>query len=179
VLKKPERVLVEARVRFDPARDDVKRLEVIQNGDVLRSFARAGSSAEIQCRFEVLIENASWLAVRAAGHKRGESPPPEGFLPPYRDRYRGAAASLAHSAAVHVTIKNAPDLSRQSRAKALARAWIARLEELEMRLAEDNIRHLAEGPGDDVPDAGYLRKNRTALLAAIERAKKHFSEQTR
>jgi hypothetical protein len=48
-----------------------------------------------------------------------------------------------------------------------------------MRLAEDNIQHLAGGPGDDAPDAGYLRKNRTALIAAIERAKKHFLEQTR
>ncbi len=30
-----------------------------------------------------------------------------------------------------------------------------------MRLAEDKIQYLAEGPGDDVPDVEYLR--RTAL----------------
>jgi len=179
VLKKPASVLVVARVRFDPARDDVKRLEVIQNGHLLRSFPREGPSAEIRCRFEAEIGKTSWLAVRASGHKRGEAPPPEGFLPPYRDRYRGAAASLAHSAVIYVTIENTPGLSQHSRAKSLARAWIARLEELEMRLADDKIQYLAEGPGDDVPDVEYLRKNRAALLEAIESAKKHFSEQTR
>ena len=179
LLKKPTSVLVEASVRFDPSRDDVKRLEVIQNGDLLRSFPREGKSPEIRCRFEAEISKTSWLAVRASGHKRGERPPPEGFLPPYRDRYRGAAASLAHSAAIYVTIENTPGLSQHSKAKSLARAWIARLQELEMRLAEDKIQYLAQGPGDDVPDVEYLRKNRSALLAAIANARKHFLEQTR
>ena len=179
VLKKPMSVLVDARVRFDPARDDVKRLEVIQNGDLLRSFPREGPSAEIRCRFEAEMRRTSWLAVRASGHKRGERAPPEGFLPPYRDRYRGAAASLAHSAAIYVTIENTPGLSQHSKAKSLARAWIARLQELEMRLEEDKIQYLAEGPGDDVPDVEYLRKNRSALVAAIAGARKHFLELAR
>ena len=179
ILQKPTSVLVEASVRFDPARDDVKRLEVILNGDLLRSFPREGPSPEIRCRFQAEISKTSWVAVRASGHKRGEAPPPEGFLPPYRDRYRGAAASLAHSAAIYVTIENSPGLSQHSKAKALARAWIARLQELEIRLEEDKIQYLAEGPGDDVPDVEYLRKNRAALLAAIESARKHFSEQGR
>jgi len=179
VLKRPASVLVEARVRFDPARDDVKRLEVIQNGHLLRSFPQEGPSGETRCRFETEISETSWLAVRASGHKRGEAPPPEGFLPPYRDRYRGAAASLAHSAAIYVTIENTPGLSQNAKAKSLARAWIARLQELEMRLAEDKIQYLAEGSGDDVPNVDYLRKNRSALLAAIESSKRHFSKQTR
>ena len=179
VLKRPASVLVEARVRFDPARDDVKRLEVIQNGHLLRSFPQEGPSGETRCRFETEISETSWLAVRASGHKRGEAPPPEGFLPPYRDRYRGAAASLAHSAAIYVTIENTPGLSQNAKAKSLARAWIARLQELEMRLAEDKIQYLAEGSGDDVPNVDYLRKNRSALLAAIESSKRHFSNQTR
>ena len=80
LLKKPTSVLVEASVRFDPSRDDVKRLEVIQNGDLLRSFPREGPSAEIRCRFEAEIGRTSWLAVRASGHKRGESTP-AGRLP--------------------------------------------------------------------------------------------------
>ena len=179
ILKKPASVVVDARVRFDPARDDVKRLEVIQNGDLLRSFPREGPSPEIRCRFEAEISRTSWLAVRASGHKQGEATPPEGFLPPYRDRYRGAAASLAHSAAIYVTIENSPSLSQHSRAKALARAWLARLQELEMRLEEDKIQYLAEGPGDDVPDVEYLRKIRAALLEAIANARNYFLEQTR
>jgi hypothetical protein len=179
ILKKPSSLLVEARVRFDPARDDVKRLEVIANGQLLASFPRDGASRDIRCRFETEITETSWLAVRASGHKRGEAVPPDGFVPPYRDRYRGAAASHAHSAAIFVVIENAPSLSQDSRAQFLARAWIARLEELEARLAEDKIRYLAAGAGDDVPDVRYLNKHRADLLEAIRSAKASFSKQTR
>jgi hypothetical protein len=175
VLKKPASVLVEARVRFDPARDDVNRLEVIQNGYLLRSFARADPAAEIRGRFEVKLAETSWLAVRASGHKLGEAHPPDGLVPPYRDRHRHAYACHAHSAPIFVTIENAPSLSQQPRVKALARAWIARLEELEMRLADGNIQYLAQGTGGDVPSVEYLRKNRAALLEAIQSAKRHFS----
>jgi len=179
VLKEPGRVLVEARVRFDPAWDDVKRLEVLQNGNLLRSFPRQGRSGEIRGRFEADIGESAWLAVRASGHKLGEVVPRDGLLPPYRDRNRSAYASHAHSAAIYVTIENTPDLSRHSRAKALSRSWIARLEELEMRLAEDKIQYLAQGRGDFVPCVEHLRKNRRLLLKAIENAKLRFSERSR
>jgi hypothetical protein len=132
VLGKPGPVLVEARVRFDPARDEVQRLEVIQNGALLRSCYRGGPPAqirggeaqrdgftvrkfdpegrsnEIECRFETKIDETSWLAVRASGNKLGEAVRVEGLMPPRRDRIQWAWPTHAHSAPIYVTIKNAP-----------------------------------------------------------------------
>ncbi len=179
VLEKPAPVLVEARVRFDPARDDVARLEVIQNGSLLRSFGRVGPEGEIRGRFETEITESSWLAARVSGHKLGEAVPPDGLIPPYRDRYRGAYASHAHTAPIFVTLRNGPGLSQHPRAKALVRGWIARLEELETRLAEDNIGYLSREPAGDVPSAEYLRENRAAMLEAIQSAKERYMKQRR
>lgn len=175
-LEHPGTVLVEARVRFDPARDNVTRLEVIQNGTLVKSCPRVGSSGDIQCRFEQRIEETSWLAVRSWGRKVGEAGPPDGFVPPYRNRQREAPASLAHSAAVYVTIGDAPSLTQNRRARAVARVWLARLEELEERLADDNIQYLVQQTGETVPEVEYLRRNRPALLQAIRNARKYFAE---
>jgi hypothetical protein len=111
------------------------------------------------------------------GKKVGEASPPEGFVPPYRNRERGAPASLAHSAAVYVTIKGAPGLTQQPSARTLARVWLARLEDLEGRLADDKIQYLIQESGETVPDVEYLRRNRRpALLKAVRSARKYFAE---
>jgi hypothetical protein len=88
----------------------------------------------------------------------------------------GAPASLAHSAAVYVTIKGAPDLAQQPSARTLARVWLARLEDLEGRLADDKIQYLIQESGETVPDVEYLRRNRPALIEAIGKARKYFAE---
>jgi len=180
VLKKPRRLVVEGRVRFDPARDAVERLELVQGGYVLRSFPREGTSSEIACRFEVEGGEACWLALRAWGSKRGETSPSSNG-PPYRDR-TWARSSIAHTAPIYVVLEGAPGLAAHSRAKGPAGAWLARLENLERRLAEDQIPHLVQGTvcqGDDGIDADYLRKNRAALLDAIQAARKRFEAQAK
>ena len=55
-------------------------------------------------------------------------------------------------------------------------AWIARLEELETRLAEGNLGFLAREPGGDVPSVEYLRENRAALLEAMRSAKERYAK---
>jgi hypothetical protein len=179
MLKGPGTVLVEARVRFDPARDNLTRLEVIENGKLLKSCPRLGPSGEIQCRFEHQIEETAWLAVRTWGKKVGEGSPPEGFVPPFRNRDRGAPASLAHSAAIYVTIEGTAGLAEHPRARVLARVWLARLEDLEQRLTGGNIQHLVHEAGETVPDLEYLRRNRPALLESIQGARKFFAERAR
>ena len=76
-----------------------------------------------------------------------------------------------------MTINNAPPLTAHPRAKALARTWLARLEDLEVQLEEDNIEHLAniliKSGGDDVPK-DILYKNRLAILKEIHSAKNFF-----
>ena len=166
VLEKPGPVLVEARVRFDPGREAVERLEIIENGQLLRSFPRKGEAAEIECRFTHEVQDTSWLAVRAWGRKLAE----QAYSPTRALIY---SPSVAHSAPIYIQVKGSPGLSAHPRAKALARPWLARLEDLEMRLAEDQIRYLAR-PGQGL-GTDYLLRSRAELLRAIQSAKKYFA----
>src|SRR5262249_24274877 len=89
--------------------------------------------------------------------------------------------SVCHSAAIYVKVKNSAALRAHPRAKALALGWLARLENLEARLAEDQLQYLAEPPpgfSDGVgPD--YLRKNRRVLIQVIQTSKRYFSDLAR
>ncbi len=173
VLSKPASVVVEGRVRFDPTWDDVERLQVINNGQILRSFPRMEGPPEIRFRFEHNVREASWFAIRAYGRKLGEAVPLASGLVHRTMR----PTSEAHSAPVYVTLQGAPPLSGHPRAKALARTWLARLEDLESRLAEDQIENFAkrlEPSPWDIVDEDLLRKNRSALIKEIQKAKDYF-----
>ena len=180
VLEQAGSVEVQGRVRFDPTWDDVERLEVIENGLVLRSFPRTGNSPEIRFQFEHHVPEASWLAIRAYGKKLGEAEPrrrPSGVI---HGTFR--PTSEAHSAPVYVSLDGAPPLSAHPRAKALARTWLARLEDLESRLAVDENGNLALArplsPRRTV-ETGLLRRNRTALLEKIQKARDYFTRLAR
>ncbi len=185
ILKRPDSVVVEGAVRFDPDRDNVRRFEVIENGQLIRSFPRRGHSPEIRFRFQHGVERSSWLAVRASGNKSGEAQmnqpldaPSTNFVWSSKATWGESfyPASVCHSAPVYVTLENSPPLSAQPRAKALARAWLARLEELEQRLAVEQIQYVPEPPPgfNDGVDAGDLQKNRPTILEIIRGAKKYF-----
>jgi hypothetical protein len=165
-LKSPGRVVVEGRVRFDPARDAVERLEVIQNGEVIQSFPRAREAAEIHCKLQHEVKEASWLALRSTGTRPGEQ---TAWLPPIGE----PRPSLAHSAPIYVSLKHSPEMGAHPRAKALARMWLERLKALENRLADDE---LAARAGTNIIDADYFRKNRPALINAIQEAKEYFTD---
>jgi len=79
----------------------------------------------------------------------------------------------------YVTVEGSPGLAGRERVRTLARVWLARLEELERRLDEDNLPYLARESGEYVPDPEYLRKNRPKLLEAIRSARKYYMEQAR
>jgi hypothetical protein len=172
VLKKPSAVTVEGRVRFDPTRDAVDRLEVILNGTLLRSFPRPSEAQEIVFQFPYEARESCWLAVRASGRKLVEAPD--------MGRAFSSPSSQAHSAQIYITLEGTPPLSAQPRAKALARMCLAKLDDLEARLAEDQIPYLAATPalGDGV-DADHLRENRSALIEAIQSARQYFTNLAR
>ncbi len=152
-LKEAGSLAVQASVRFDPARDKVERLEIIENGKVLRTFTALEKPGEIRCQLNYQAEEPSWLAVRASGTKPVTS---------FRGK-KDLLPSLAHSGAIYVTLENAPPLKAQRRAKLAAGEWLKRLEMLEQRVKE--------------PSANELKRNekdRLALLKRIEAAKKYF-----
>jgi hypothetical protein len=174
LLKKPGTAILEGRVRFDSNRDDVDRLEVIVNGAPVKSFPRGTHPGEISFRLPYEFTSTSWVALKARGMKRDEA---VGLHPPF---FVGEPTSQAHTAAIYVTIQGAPPLSAQPAAKLLARKWLAKLENLEASLGEDQIQQLvAPGYRGGEVELAALRKNREELLKEIQRAKRYFAEMAR
>ncbi len=166
VLEGPGMVRLEGAVGFDPQRDEVTRLEVIQNGEILRTFYREKDDTEISCGFEHRVSEAAWFALRAYGSKRLEKHP---------------FPSLAHTAPVYVEVKGAPKLAEGPKDRTLARAWIGRLDELEKRVLTE-IQTLGDSKivvAPDGVDAEHLIRNRSQLLEAIGSAREYFEKQAR
>jgi hypothetical protein len=174
VLAKAGTVRVRAAMRFDPERDDMFRIEIVRNGVVVKNFPRIGPTSEVTCDFELEVDETCWLAVRAYGIKVGEFEPPDGYVPPWRNRKRDAPASLAHTAAIHVTVDGTRELAKRDRAKAAGATWLARLDELEQVLADENLKFIALKDDPYKPDLEYLLKNRPALLEAIEKSRQIY-----
>jgi hypothetical protein len=172
LLKKPGTALLEGRVRFDVNRDDVNRLDVIVNGEPVKSFPKGIHPGEISFQLPYEFTSTSWVALEAVGGKRDEA---VGRHPPF---FIGESASQAHTAAIYVTIQGAPPLSAQPAAKLLARKWLAKLDNLEARLGDDQIQQVASA-GNDGVDLETLRKNREALLKGIQGAKQYFADMAR
>ena len=189
------RVRVRGRVRFDPARDAVAALELIRAGAVaLRVEARPGA-AEVLLETDLEVDRTTWLALRAAGVKRGESPidlhamfstmlvldrPSNEALLAALPRGSVPRPSAAHTGAVFVTVAGTPPLAEQDRAREVARLWLDRLHTLEGRLADGQIESWARFPGrGDGVDLPTARANRALLLQAIEAARRHHEAATR
>ena len=187
----PGEVRVSGRVRFDPDRDAVVALELIRGGAVAARVGAPTSNGEIRLDATLEIDRTTWLALRATGVKRGETEIdlrsvfssmlvlerrsneellrglPEGPVP---------RPSAAHTGAILVTVEGTPPLAEQPRGREVARIWLARLDELEQRLREDRMEAWARFPGrGDGIDLRTARANRTALLDAIEAARRHYT----
>ena len=195
ILEAPGRLRVTGRVRFDPTRDDVRHVEIVVNGEA-RALA-VEPAAEGDLRFESFLEidESSWVALRVRGDKLGETP-----IPPalgglglwifdhtfdFREMnqlseafYEGRARvrpSAAHTAAIFVTI---PGSAPRARTLERIREALERLDDLEARLADDRIADQTLWDwfpyADAVPEA-HLRRNRPALLRAIQEARERYA----
>jgi hypothetical protein len=172
-LDKRATVTIEARVRFDSSRDDVRQLELLADGQVIRRFDREADAAEIVCRYDHPATKNGWLAVRVAGKKLAE---PNSPYEPKHQYYQERSPALAHSAAIYVTVAGRPPVTAQPQAKAAAQDWIDRLDALQRRLSDDQIEKLARWPSPrlDGVDLATLRNNRPALLERIHSAKRRL-----
>ncbi|MBW2270161.1 MAG: CehA/McbA family metallohydrolase [Deltaproteobacteria bacterium] len=193
----PRDVRVHGRVRFDPARDDVQRLELVRGGEVVAVAGERVAPGEIRLDAKMRVPESTWLALRASGEKIGELPlvTTKWFRPENLDigcrlgcgasmyeraEYVGAGRtrpSLAHTAPIYVrvgdrAIRPAPELLR---------AWIARLDAFEAQLADDRLEELVVYRPfagtlliDGVP-AEALRRDRPELLRLIAKARKEYA----
>ena len=163
VLTEPGPVRVQGCVRFDPSRDDVQEMEIIENGQVRKTFRREGKSSSICADFEADVKESGWWALRASGDK---------LDPPNHP------ASWAHSGAVYVMVQGTPPLFQHARAKALALTWAFRLQEMEFKLFH-RIDFIGRSHGFDEVQRRYVLRNREELLKEIRRSKEFFQKMAR
>lgn len=198
VLESPRDVRIRGSVRFDPARDDVRELELVRNGEPVALATRRSAPGRIALEVSQPVRRPGWFALRASGEKIGETRMETPWLLTPRSLEVGCAfgcgASLferaefvgagrarpaaAHSAPIYVGIAGArPEPPAETVGRTLAR-----LDALEARLADERLDELVVLRPfasrlliDGVP-ADALRRDRPALRAAIDAARRHYLE---
>lgn len=186
----PRIVEITGTVAFDPQRDRIDEVELIRDGRPVDADVRVVEPGMVRIDERLRIDSSTWFALRVAGSKLGEQPPPragwvqklvaEG-LPrfqggaPFADRFAREALSwpsIAHTAPIFIEVAGSPPAHRRPAAQRAARRWLERLEALRTRLARDRPEAPETWPvsvGDGVSVDQILR-DRDALLAAIDRA---------
>lgn len=196
VLAAPGSVPVEGRVWFDPARDDVQRVELLRDGAVVPARVEPQGEGALRVRARLPVRQPGWVALRVAGDKVGETPvpPPPGALGRFlathvsnfgaflarREAYHAGRGrvrpSAAHTAPVWIAVRGTH--GGDPRRQALARAALARLDDLEARLADARIDQQAIWdwvPYSDGVSIAHLRRHRESLRAAIAEARARYA----
>ncbi len=177
VLDKPSTVQLSGSVVFDPDRDDLVAVELLQNGNVVNRFSRVKGESKIEFRVKRRVDESSWFAVRGYGSRFDENT----FVDPIIFSVFEPTSNV-HTSPIYVSLKNRPGIEKSAHSKAVARSYLARLNALEKLLAKDNIKTLAatlsEPTMDAVPKEVFL-KNRKPLLHEIRVAKKFFESRAR
>ena len=173
-LKDEATVKIKGKVSFDPVRDDLTFIELIQNGTVIERVSRVQGGSDIEFDLEVQVGQTSWFAMRGYGNRIDEN----SFADPVIFG-TFAPTSLVHSGVVYVRLKDQPSLQKSEKAREVAREFLARLNDLERLLSKENLAPLGdklEVPDIDAVPRYTLAKNREALLEEIKGSKKFFSE---
>ena len=197
-LANPDVIAVEGRVRYDPERDEVKRVELLRSGEVVPAVASLGRG-EIRVEWTGEQRESAWWALRVEGDKLGAPPmeplpsgPIADFLGPritnfgdavevitaYHTAREGVRPSAAHTAPIWVTVGGS-GAARRALAAPRAEEALLRLDDLEARLGEDRIDEAEIWdwvPYSDGVSIEHLRRNRAALLRAIEEARIRYRE---
>jgi hypothetical protein len=171
-LEKASSLKIEGRVLFDVHRDDVQLIEVIRDGEVIRRISRVSDPGRIDFRFDYPVRDSTWFALRGYGQNRLEIRSSRPFHFNLWD-----ASSCFHSAPIYVSIAGTPAIGENSRVGETATAWLARLEDMEIMLAPENIEYILMqyrgGNDQEVPREVFLN-NREQLLVEIRDAKLFF-----
>jgi hypothetical protein len=194
-LASPQTVRIRGRVRFDAARDDILRLELVRNGAIAAVVERSAAE-EIVLDVSAAVDQPAWFALRAVGDKVGETRmETPWYVTPRSLRLGcrfGCGASMferaefvgagrvrpaaAHTAPVYVTVTGVEAAPPTE----LVRRTLDRLDRLEAQLSDERLdelvvfRPLAGALLIDGVPAEALRRDRPALRALIESARAHY-----
>lgn len=187
-------VTVEGAVRYDPDKDITEKkylesstafelfdnpengyvigLELVENGNVVRRFARVDNAGIIKFKIKLEVTRSSWLALRTIDITSAETAWPFSYKKPFSHIKK---AAIAHTAPIYVSVKDTVPISRQPEAGVAARAWLASLDLLEEKFTGDNIHrlHNLNDPSDGVSEE-LLLNSRAAIMKEIETAKEFF-----
>jgi len=183
---------VEGAVHFDPERENVRALELVVDGEVVRVEHDVSEPGRITLSADIPIEHSTWLALRSSGDKLDEIPfvlqPVPEFVQTMIDRFGGGWSfegreeflagvtlrpSLAHTGAIFVDVDGRPPPT----APGVARRWLAILDDFEARLADDRIGELEVWdwiPYSDAVTVEHVRGQRPRLLESIAGARARY-----
>ena len=139
---------------------------------MIERFSRVRGASEIEFSARLPVDESSWFALRGYGTKLENSFGSPGHFSSFNP------TSNVHSAPIYVTLENRPGIEKSAQARRVARTWVARLEDLERILAEENMDFLAEQltfPNADAVPKETLLRNREALLEEVRSSKNFFS----
>ena len=162
----PTSITIEAEVIYDPERDSVDALELIENGRIVYSFPKLDDSGKISFKIQRIMDESSWLALRV-NHKS--------WRPIHSFSIK--RETDAHTAPIYITLKNAPSLASHPRTKDIAKSWLAILDSLALQLSDKHINHFAdvnEEFGHLVPREVTLN-SQEFLLDEVDRAREFFN----
>ena len=172
VLDDASTVRLTGSVAFDPERDAVDAVELVQNGEVVNRFSRVKGESKIEFSIERRVDESSWFAVRGYGIRFDENT----FVKPIIFSSFESTSNV-HTSPIYVSLRSRPGIEKSAHAKAVARSYLARLNDMERLLAEDNIEvlaaRLADPTMDSVPKDVFL-DNRQDLLDEIRFARQFF-----
>lgn len=161
----PQPVRVEASVRFDPTRDDVKALELVRDGRVVLRETEVSALGRIELSASIPIAESGWIALRSTGEKLDRRP--------YADRRRD---SVAHTGSVVLRVADTPPLGTGARAARVAAEAEAEMRELEALFSAQQEEALLQRPvWQRGVDASELRASRPELLAEIAAARAWYA----
>lgn len=193
-LAKPGALRVSARVRFDTARDRVDRIEIVQAGHVVATGSRPTGVGEITIEADIPIAASTWLAARVSGEKVDEAPADsvDGFVAYIQRMGRKADSgikealeaaarprqpreSVAHTAALYITVAGSPPIGEQDGARRVAQTRLDLLDDLAVRLDDAHWTAMVRFPGfGDGVTRRDIERSRTDLLRAIDVEREHY-----
>lgn len=168
-LESPGTVRVAARARFDATRDDVRVLELVQDGEVVGRATRPSGLGRIELSVEVPFRRSGWLALRSSGIKLDRRP--------HGDRPRESAA---HTGAVVVRVAGTPPLGTGPAVRGLARAAVEEMRAMRELFSDEDGKALLQRPkwlrGVDLET---FRESRPGLLAELDVALAWYASRVR
>ena len=101
-------------------------------------FSRVKGAAQIEFTVSPVVNESSWFALRSYGARLKENT----IATPLQFSSMKPTSNV-HSAPIYVTLKNRPGIEKSARSRKIAQTWLARLEDVEAVLAQNNMEQRA------------------------------------